>query len=354
MRIQTGQGTIPLATLLAIWSISAITSLPGLAVSPIMGQLDTIFPSVSHLEIQMLTSIPSLLIIPFVLLSGKLSEKKDKTLILAIGLAIFLFSGILYFFAKSMLALILISCLLGVGAGMVIPLSTGLIADFFVGSYRTKQLGISSSITNLSLVLATGLTGWLAEINWHLPFVVYLIPVFALVLSYYLRDNVLKQSNVNYIGAPNNTANDENEDMVPKGKQMNIPYLIGVMVLYFFICYAALVVVLNLPFILQTYKLSSSVSGTVISIFFLAIMLPGLFLYKILTVLKNMTVIYSLISLAIGLLLVSLTQNVALIIIGTIFVGFGYGIIQPLVYDKATRIARSNKAVLSLAFVMSV
>ncbi|MGL5731544.1 MAG: MFS transporter, partial [Bacteroidales bacterium] len=83
-------------------------------------------------------------------------------------------------------------------------------------------------------------------------------------------------------------------------------------------------------------------------------MLPGLFLYKILTVLKNMTVIYSLISLAIGLLLVSLTQNVALIIIGTIFVGFGYGIIQPLVYDKATRIARSNKVVLSLAFVMSV
>lgn len=354
MRIQTGQGTIPLATLLAIWSISAITSLPGLAVSPIMGQLDTIFPSVSHLEIQMLTSIPSLLIIPFVLLSGKLSEKKDKTLILAIGLAIFLFSGVLCFFAKSMLALILISCLLGIGAGMVIPLSTGLIADFFVGSYRTKQLGISSAITNLSLVLATGLTGWLAEINWHLPFVVYLIPVFALVLSYYLRDSVLKQSNVNYIGAPNNTANDENEDMIPKGKQMNIPYLIGVMVLYLFICYAALVVVLNLPFILQTYKLPSSVSGTVISIFFLAIMLPGLFLYRILTVLKNMTVIYSLISLAVGLLLVSLTHNVVLIIIGAVFVGFGYGIIQPLVYDKATRIAKSNKVVLSLAFVMSV
>ncbi|MGL4327096.1 MAG: MFS transporter, partial [Tannerellaceae bacterium] len=175
MRIQTGQGTIPLMTLIAIWSISAITSLPGLAVSPILGDLDKIFPHVSDLEIQMLTSLPSLLIIPFVLLSGKLSESKDKTTILMIGLAIFLASGILYFFANSMLELILISCLLGVGAGMVIPLSTGLIADFFVGEYRTKQLGFSSSITNLTLVLATFLTGWLANYNWHYPFVVYLI-----------------------------------------------------------------------------------------------------------------------------------------------------------------------------------
>ena len=124
MKIKTGQGYLPLQTLLAIWSISAITSLPGLAVTPILDDLSKIFPKVSDLEIQLLTSLPSLLIIPFVLLSGKMSEKRDKTKVLLIGLSIFLASGILYFFAKSMVALILISCLLGVGAGMVIPLST--------------------------------------------------------------------------------------------------------------------------------------------------------------------------------------------------------------------------------------
>ena len=35
MKIQTGSGTIPLITLIAILSSSALTSLPGLAVSPI-------------------------------------------------------------------------------------------------------------------------------------------------------------------------------------------------------------------------------------------------------------------------------------------------------------------------------
>ena len=68
MKIQTGRGTIPLITLIAIWSISALTSLPGLAVSPILGDLTKIFPKATDLDIQMLTSLPSLLIIPFILL----------------------------------------------------------------------------------------------------------------------------------------------------------------------------------------------------------------------------------------------------------------------------------------------
>ena len=55
MKISTGKGTISLPVLLAIWSVSAVTSLPGLAVSPILGDLNTIFPSASDLEIQMLT-----------------------------------------------------------------------------------------------------------------------------------------------------------------------------------------------------------------------------------------------------------------------------------------------------------
>ena len=51
MKIQTGRGTIPLITLLAIWSISALTSLPGLTVSPILGDLTKIFPEATDLDV---------------------------------------------------------------------------------------------------------------------------------------------------------------------------------------------------------------------------------------------------------------------------------------------------------------
>ena len=139
MKIQTGQGTIPLITLIGIFSISALNALPGLAVSPILGDLNKIFPSATDLEIQMLSSLPSLLIIPFILLSGKLTEKVNNLLLLQVGLTIFGVSGILYLLSGKMWQLIAISAMLGIGSGLIVPLSTGLISRYFVGGYRTSH-----------------------------------------------------------------------------------------------------------------------------------------------------------------------------------------------------------------------
>ncbi|MEG0948628.1 MAG: MFS transporter, partial [Bacteroidales bacterium] len=138
--VETGKGQLPFITLVAILSISLVVNLPGLAISPLMDDLDRVFPGVSKLEIQLLTILPNLFIIPFVLLSGKLSVSKNKIMILVAGLGIYVLSAILYFFAQSMEALILISCLLGIGCGAVIPLAAGLIAEYFTGNYRMKQL----------------------------------------------------------------------------------------------------------------------------------------------------------------------------------------------------------------------
>ena len=41
-------------TVLAVWSVSAVVSLPGLAISPILGDLNKVFPHATDLEIQML------------------------------------------------------------------------------------------------------------------------------------------------------------------------------------------------------------------------------------------------------------------------------------------------------------
>ena len=73
--IQTGKGTIPVIKLIAIYSISALVCLCGLAISPIFGVLKEIFHA-TDVEIQTITSLPALLMIPTVIVSGKLTEKK--------------------------------------------------------------------------------------------------------------------------------------------------------------------------------------------------------------------------------------------------------------------------------------
>lgn len=340
-KITTGKTDISLVALLAIWSVSAITSLPGLAISPIMGKLETVFPHATDLEIQMLTSLPSLMVIPFLFLSGKLSSGKDKIGILSIGLIIFLLSGISYFFINSMGGLIIISCILGIGAGIVIPLSTGLIAEYFAGRYRTQQLGISSAINNLTLVVATYLTGWLADINWHAPFAVYCLPIISIVLCRFLPKS-----------APSYTSeNANNRHTQTRNKTQK---LAGLMLLYFFVTYNVLAIPLNLPFVMEQYKMDSDSSGAVIAIFFLAITIPGFFITKLLDKMGSAVNWINLLLVAIGLIIIYLSHHIVLFAIGAVLAGLGYGIIQPLIYDKTSTISTSSNVVMSLALVMSM
>ena len=356
LKIQTGRGTIPLNVLVAIWSVSAVVALPGLAISPILGDLDKIFKHATDLEIQMLTSLPSLLIIPFVLLAGKLSVSRNKLLILYTGLALFCISGFFSLFAKNIVLLIFINCVLGVGAGMVIPLSTGLIADHFTGAYRTRQLGISSSISNVTLVLATSLTGWLATVDWHYPFLVYLLPGVALLMTLSLRKYKPESVPATVRTASASPVHPATGKTVSVKwlPGIDVPRLGGLMLLYFLATYVVLVITFNLPFLMQHYALSSSASGVMISLFFLAIMLPGLFITWIIRKLKNATVFLPLLLICAGLLLIYLFKYEWTIGLGCFVAGIGYGVIQPLIYDKSVRTADSKNTTLALALVMSV
>ena len=352
MKIQTGRGTIPLITLIAIWSISALTSLPGLAVSPILGDLTKIFPKATDLDIQMLTSLPSLLIIPFILLGGKLTEKVDFVRILKIGLWLFAASGILYLISNKMWQLIVVSALLGIGSGLIIPLSTGLISKYFVGTYRVKQFGLSSAITNFTLVIATAVTGYLAEVSWHLPFLVYLLPLISILLVGHLKES---RSDAAVEPSSQSTAPSGQMAAADTGGSkygIHIRHLLQIMLFYGVTTFIVLAVIFNLSFLMEKHHFSSGNSGLMISLFFLAIMAPGFCLDKIVDELKERTKAYSLLSMAVGLALIWIAPIEWLIIPGCILVGLGYGIIQPMLYDKTTHTALPQKATMALAFVM--
>lgn len=341
MKINTGKGTIPLTALVAIWSISAIISLPGLAISPILEDLDKIFPSASELEVEMLESLPSLMIIPFMLLSGRWSVRGNKIRLLVIGSAIFLISGIGSLLSRSLVELIVLGAVMGVGAGIIIPLSTGFVVDYFTGDYRIKQLGISSAVNNLALVGATSLTGYLADIKWYFAFVVYLLPAVTLIL----------------IPALSHT---RPEPEPPQGAQrrqqgLNGRIIVGLMLFYFIITYASLVVTFNTSYLASEGGMSSSKSGLLISLFFLAIMAPGFVLNGIMKLLGKATNLWSLVVMGAGLVIMSLPHPDFLkLAVGAILTGLGYGVMQPLIYDKAATNSPPHLSTLALSLVMVV
>lgn len=340
MRVKTGKGTMPIVALVAIWSVSAIVSLPGLAVSPILDDMQHIFPRASELEVEMLESLPSLFIIPFMVLAGRWAVGGNKLRLLVVGTTIFLISGIWCTMAHTLVELIVASTLVGVGAGLIIPLSTGLVVDYFTGDERVRQLGISSAINNLTLVAATSAVGWLADVEWHLAFIVYLLPAITLALVPALRRTA---------PVPEPATSAQNRQT-----RLNYKMIAGLVIFYFAITYTSLIVTYNTSYVASLAGLQSSDAGIVISLFFLAIMAPGFMLNRIVAIFGHRVNLWSLVAMSIGLLLMSLPHpSYITLALGAILTGLGYGVMQPIIYDKAATNAPPHLATLALAIVMT-
>lgn len=373
----SGHGRIPLISMLAILSVSLVVNLPGLAITPVMGKLREVFGHVSQLEIQLLTSLPNLVVIPVLLLTGRLTSRVRPSVILAVGLSLFLGAGIGSFLARSMTQLIVLSCLLGAGAGLVIPLAASLISANFSGSRRAYVMGMKSGFSNASVILATIFVGWIAAINWHMAFTVYLLPILPLLLIPFMTRRYIGAHSVNDAttagasaasatvakGAPVSESNEssasENKgvsvperhnapepgsiDAIAAGHSMKWRYmsLLGLIGLYIVITYCGSTASYYLPFTMEHYHLDSSTVGVATSMFFLGATIFGFALHQTARILKAMTIPTCLVIMAAGMVLIAFLHTSATYIAGVFLTGVGYGVIQPLIYNKTTALAPS-------------
>lgn len=346
--VSSGNGKLPLMTLIAILSVSLTVNLPGLAISPIMGKLDDVFPDASQLQIQLLSVLPNFIVIPFILFAGKLANLRNQTWVLSAGLALFTLSGVLYFFANSMSALIIISCLLGVGCGLVIPIATGLIGEYFTGAARFQALGMDSGVSNGMVILATLFVGWMAEYGWHACFAVYLVPLIPLALMPFMTNSFVRN---HFIPAQNPTPNPTPSSKAAQasapsttGRKLPWKTLTGLVILYLIVTYCVIVFSYYLPFTMKHYGFSTRDVGVASAMFYVTATAGGFILPWYLNKCGRTSPYLALAVSTIGIFMLGMFHSYASYIIGVLMVGFGYGIMQPIIYNKTTRIAPDKKS----------
>ncbi|MDE6049142.1 MAG: MFS transporter [Paramuribaculum sp.] len=351
MKVNTGKTPLAVSALVAILSLSLVVNLPGLAVTPMLGTLSKIFPDTTQLEKQLLTMLPNLLIIPCLLLAGRLSLSHHKLAVITFSLIVYSLCGVAYLFASSMVQLIIISCILGIGAGILIPFSTGLLADTFAGPERMRQMGYQSAISNMTLVIATYAVGLLSHGNWHMPFGVYLIPLIPLALTPFLRripscdlyGECSPQPKDNSLSKPDGTNT---------GKFI-VSRLLATIGVYFFVTYSSIVISYYCPFLVEKENWSTDVAGTVTAIFFFFTFVPGFTLKQIISALGKNTLIVAVLSLLGGLAFFAFVRAEWSMYVGAALMGLGYGIYQPVIYNKATLTVTSpRKSTLALSIVL--
>jgi MFS family permease len=171
-------------TKVAILSISLLSILLNAGIIPIFSILASELPGATPNMLKFTLSISSLFCVLFSLLTGYLDRFFPKKIMLAVGLILYAIGGMSGGLVNSMTGLLVTRAVMGVGAGICLPLATAFIADFYDGEERKETFGYSLFSANFGAMLLPLIGTWLAEVNWRLGFTIYAIAILILVLTW--------------------------------------------------------------------------------------------------------------------------------------------------------------------------
>lgn len=165
-----------------ILSLSLLTVMAGAAVAPALGIIRAHFADVDQLLVQMIISIPALFIVLTNLVFPRLTARFRSRSLLLFGLLLYTVGGSLAGIFDHIGAVLLFRALVGVGVGIIMPMSTGLLAFYYTRDKQDKLMGYSSAMNQMGGAVATLLSGVLAGVSWRLSFLVYLMGLISIVL----------------------------------------------------------------------------------------------------------------------------------------------------------------------------
>ncbi len=168
--------------MVSILSLSLLTVMAGAAVAPALGVIQAYFADSNQLFVQMIVSIPAIFIVITNFFFPKLCKQFGAKTLVMIGLVFYVAGGCLAGAFSNIFLVLLTRAFVGVGVGIIMPLSTGLLAYYFEPEEQEQMMGYSSAMNQMGGVIATLLSGLLAGISWRASFLVYLMGLISVVL----------------------------------------------------------------------------------------------------------------------------------------------------------------------------
>ncbi|WP_225229809.1 MFS transporter [Sporosarcina quadrami] len=301
-----------------IIAIAMATVMAGAAISPALGLIAAQFHDSDPMLIKLVLTIPSLMIIPFSFISSFLTKKISKRSIVLIGLAIYVFGGVGAQFSNTIEVLLAFRLILGAGVGLVMPLSFTLISDHFQGKERTKMMGYNTAFSNVGGIITMLLAGYLAAFNWSVPFNVYWLGLVIFVLVFFFLP--------------------KNEPLKPRVGQDKPKMPLSVIGIALGACglmLAYYAVATNMALYLEQSDLGNSkTAGFVMAFSTVGGMITSMTLVSLQTFFKKYLMPAAVLSMGLAFGLLTITHSIPLILLGVCMVGFGQGIVFPLINVK--------------------
>nr|WP_320133580.1 MFS transporter [uncultured Holophaga sp.] len=303
----------PFALKLTILSISLLL-MARMTISAALAEIAKAFPGVSQVALMNMVAIPSLVAIPFGVLSGILSRHLPKKGLVLAGLVLFIVGGVGPLFLSSFTLIMVSRALLGAGTGLFLPMAAGLFDDFFSGPERNGLVGFQSVSVGLGNIITSLLAGFLATLSWRYAFLMYALGVLVLVAVWWR------------LPEPPRSAPEPGQKAAVNGR---LVFLLGASFLYAIIYFAFFG---YLAFIIEGRHLgNAATSGIAIMCMTLGSMITGALFGQALRAFRSYLLTLALALNAVAFLLLAGASTLPMFLAGSLTLGLGFSLTMPYV-----------------------
>ena len=313
-------------------------------ISPALPLMMHAFPTISHVKIELLTTIPNLGMIFGLLISPFLNRKWSPKRIILISLLIVGVMGTLPVILNNYLLILISRIFLGIGIGSYNSLAVSLIPQLYTGNQHelNRMIGFQNIMNNLGYVVGSLAICYLVTLSWHAVFLVYIIAI-PVLLAFKIWVQLPKDARK----AKGSSISLHN---ITKSVQPVIVW-ISIMVLLIYIFYMALAY--KLPTLIVDAGLGSESTASLLLALLAAIGIPISAAFDWLEQRLHQFVFPLCLAFnAGGFFLISTAHHFWILVTGCIILGSGFGLVMPFIFKWIDNVSDKNAVNFSTTIVL--
>ena len=173
---------------------SMITMMAGAVVAPSIPQINKVFEEIPNSELlsRLILTLPAIFIALSSPLFGYLADKYGRKKFLLFSALLYSISGTSGFYLNDLYLILAGRAFLGIAVGGIMTIVITLVGDYFNGKERGAFMGQQGAFMGIGGIVFIIIAGILADVQWHLPFLIYgfAVPVFLLIYFYIYEPNI--------------------------------------------------------------------------------------------------------------------------------------------------------------------
>ncbi len=312
-------------------------------VTPAINAFIAAFPNIPITTIILVSTLPSLLIVPSSIFAGSIVGKSVKYKTLAIiGILLIFVGGVAPSFMSDWSMILIMRAIFGIGVGFISPLANGILFAMFEGQQQAKLLGLGTIMMNsVGPIFLQLTTGYFTDMSWKYAFYPYAIAIVSLILV------------LLFLPEPEKV-------VIPSGAEKTKVKLQGIL---------WVIIILFGIFFMQLYPLflgistlmairnwgGAGISAILLTFFTASGIIGGTIFVPILKACKRFLVPIATLMMAVGYALVIYGTNIILVGAGMILLGTGWGLLLPTAFAIiGTRATPQSTALASSLAVASL